>query len=78
MTEEEVKAVVKLYWEIVAKAAKALHGHEISYDGHVVKEQEVTNVFVTINGTLAATIECGEVVYEDIHYLPVPVEAVTC
>ena len=76
MTEEEVKAVVKLYWGIVAKAAKALHEHEISYDGHTVKEQEVTNVFVTINGTLAATVEYGSPV--EVSYLAVPVEAVTC
>ncbi len=76
MTEEEVKSIVKLYWGIVAKAAKVLDGYEIFYDGHVVKEQEVTNVFVTINGTLAATVEYGSPV--EISYVPVPVNAVTC
>lgn len=56
MTESEVKEIVKLYWRIVSCVAKSLDGYQIRSEGHTVKESEVANVFVAINGTLAASI----------------------
>ena len=77
MTKQEAKEIIEQYWKIVDEVAKVMHGYQISYDGHIVKKQEVTNVFVTINGTLAAVIEYGDVACENVSYLPVPLEALT-
>ncbi len=76
MTEDEVKSVVKLYWDILHKAVEEVTGQEIPYDGHKVASQDVINVFITPSGTLAATLEYGSPV--TVAFLPVPLEAVTC
>jgi len=76
MTQDEAKAAIKLYRDILLKAAKALSGKEISNDGHIVSEHEVVNVFLDPIDTIWATVEYGSPVA--IYYLPVPWEAITC